>query len=76
MTNHSLSFRWPGLYAPLGVVALFWIAVLVGYECGRFHRSPADMVEAARQRIQRTVEVHSVITDHQGDVEPDHQGKK
>ncbi len=34
------------------VAALLVIAALIAYECGRYHRSPAAMAEAAAERIR------------------------
>jgi hypothetical protein len=46
-------------------LAIIIIAGKIGYECGRYHRSPRDMWEAAKTRI-----VYMVQSDDSNEWEP------
>lgn len=43
--------QWRGLLPPLGFAAILISAVMIAFECGRYHRSPADMLETVRYRL-------------------------
>ncbi len=63
---------WRGVAPILGLLAIIACCGIIAYECGRYHRNPAAMAEAARDRVRYIVVPEPVYRP----AEPDHAGKR
>jgi hypothetical protein len=68
----SACTTWRGLIPSLCVVGLMAVAVIVAYECGRYHGSPAAMAQAAQERIEWIL--LTPVAPEFEPAEPDHHG--